>query len=75
MDQLLQLINVDPALIGKIVPIVVLVMGCLSGVGMILNAIAQFTPSDVDNKFAGIIAKVVEYLKKVVDFFSGNVKH
>lgn len=75
MDSLLQLVNVDPALLAKIFPIVLLVMGVLSGVSVILNAISKFTATDADDKAASFVGKIVEYGKKVVDFFSGNVKH
>lgn len=75
MDSLLGLINVDPALLAKIAPIVILVMGILSGLALILNAVAKFTKTDADDKAAGVVQKIIAAGQKVVDFLSGNVKH
>lgn len=75
MDSLLSMINIDPSLIAKIVPIVVLTMGILSGSAMILNAVAKFTATDADDKAAGVVAKIIAVGQKLVDFLSGNVKH
>lgn len=75
LNNLLQMINVDPALFAKILPIVVLCMGILSGAYMILDAISKFTKTDADNKIVAGFGKVIEFGKKFVDFFSGNQKH
>jgi len=75
MEQLLSLVNINPALLAQIGPIVILVMGILSGSAVILNAIAKFTKTDADDKASGVLAKVIAAGQKLVDFFSGNVKH
>jgi hypothetical protein len=75
LNNLLQMINVDPALLAKILPIVVLSMGIMSGIYMMLDAISKFTKTDADNKFVAYFGKVIEFGKKFVDFFSGNQKH
>jgi dimeric dUTPase (all-alpha-NTP-PPase superfamily) len=75
LNNLLQMVNVDPALFAKIMPIVVLSLGILSGVYMILDAISKFTKSDADNKIVAYFGKVIDLGKKLVDFFSGNQKH
>lgn len=75
LEPLLKLVNIDPALLAKIGPIVLLVMGCLSGVAVILNAFAKFFNKGGLGKASGIIGKINEYLQKLNDFFSGNVKH
>jgi hypothetical protein len=75
LNNLLQLVNIDPAMLAKILPIVVLSMGILSGAYMILDAISKFTKSDADNKFVAYFGKVIDFGKKLVDFFSGNQKH
>ena len=75
LDSLFALINVDPALLGKILPIMVLSMAILSGISVILNAIAKFTPGKGDDQAAGLLDKVIAFAQKLVDFISGNVKH
>lgn len=75
LDSLFGLLNIDPVLLSKILPIVILCMGILSGLAMVLNAVAKFTKTDADDKAVGIVGKVLELLKKIVDFMSGNVKH
>lgn len=75
MEGLLQLLNIDPALIAKLFPAMLLVMGILSGLAMILNAVAKFTKTDADDKVAGFVGKGIAYCQKVIDFFSGNIKH
>lgn len=75
LNNLLQMINVDPALFAKILPIVVLSMGILSGCYMILDAISKFTKTDADNKIVAVFGKVIDFGKKFIDFFSGNQKH
>ena len=75
MDLILQLLSIDPALMAKIVPIVLLVLGCLSGVAMILHAVAKVTKIDADDKAVSILDKGLAVLQKIVDFLSGNVKH
>jgi hypothetical protein len=76
MESLLALVNIDPALLAKIGPIVLLVMGCLSGVAVILNAFANFFNKKASlGKVAAVMAKINEYLQKINDFLSGNVKH
>lgn len=75
MDALLQLVNIDPALLAKIGPIVLLVMGCLSGIAVILNAFAKFFSNGAVGKAGSLMGKAVELLQKLNDFLSGNVKH
>lgn len=75
LDSLFALINIDPALLAKILPIMILCMGILSGLAMVLDAVAKFTKSDADDKAVGFVAKAIDFLKKFVDFISGNVKH
>lgn len=75
MDSLLSILNLDPSLMAKVVPIVVLVMGCLSGAAVILKAVAKVTKSDADDKAASLLDKAISLGQKVVDFLSGNVKH
>lgn len=75
MDLILQLLSIDPALMAKIVPIVLLVLGCLSGVAMILHAVSKVTKTDADDKAVSILDKSIAILQKIVDFLSGNVKH
>lgn len=75
MEQLLGIINIKPELLAQIGPIVILVMGILSGLAVILNAIAKFTKTDADDKASGVLGKVIAAGQKLVDFFSGNVKH
>lgn len=75
MEQLLSIININPTLLAQIGPIVILVMGILSGAALMLNAIAKFTKTDADDKAVGILGKVIAAGQKLVDFFSGNVKH
>lgn len=75
LNNLLQMINVDPALFAKILPLVILSMGILSGCYMILDAISKFTKTDADNKLVAAFGKFMEFAKKFVDFFSGNNKH
>lgn len=75
MEQLLQIVNIKPELLAQIGPIVILVMGILSGLAMVLNAVAKFTKTDADDKAASVVAKVIAAGQKLVDFFSGNVKH
>lgn len=75
MNQLLEIINIKPELLAQIGPIVILVMGILSGLALMLNAIAKFTKTDADDKAVGILGKVIAAGQKLVDFFAGNVKH
>ena len=73
--ELLNLVNVSPELLAKVVPIVLLTLGCMSGLSMMLNAIAKFTENKADDKVADIVAKLLSRLQKLVDLLSGNVKH
>jgi hypothetical protein len=75
MEMLQGLINLDPALIGKVLPIMLLINGCLAGLAMILNAVVKFTKSSSDDKAGSIANKVVGYSQKLVDILMGNVKH
>lgn len=75
IDSLFALLSIDPALLAKILPIMILCMGILSGLAIVLNAIAKFTKGSGDDKAASIVEKVIAFLQKVVDFASGNVKH
>lgn len=75
LDSLFSLLNVDPALLAKILPIVVLSMAILSGISVILNAVAKFTPGKGDDQAAGFLDKMIAFAQKLVDFISGNVKH
>lgn len=75
MDIMLSLLNIKPELIGSILPIVILTMGCLSGVATILAAISKFTKTDADDKASGTFGKIIEAGQKLIDFLSGNVKH
>mgnify|MGYP001203933758 CR=1 FL=1 len=75
LDSLFSLLSIDPALLAKILPIIVLCMGILSGLAMVLNAVAKFTKGPGDDKAAGILGKVIEFMQKLIDFISGNVKH
>lgn len=75
MEQLLALVNIKPELLAQVGPIIILVMGILSGCAVGLSAIAKFTKTDADDKAAGVLAKVIAAGQKLVDFFSGNVKH
>lgn len=65
----------DPAMIAKVLPIIILVNGCLAGLAIILNAVAKYTKSDADDKAASIFAKVLGGLQKIVDMISANPKH
>ena len=65
----------DPALIAKVLPIIVLINGCLFGLFKILEAIAAFTPSDTDNKIAGWLGKGVTALQKLIDIAGFNPSH
>lgn len=75
LNSLLQLINVDASMLAKMLPIVILCMGILSGCYVALDAISKFTKTDADNKFVAYFGKALEFGKKLVDFFSGNQKH
>lgn len=75
LDSLFSLLSIDPALLAKILPIVVLCMGILSGLAMVLDAVAKFTKTDADDKAVGFVGKGIDFLKKLIDFISGNVKH
>ena len=75
MDSLLQLAHIDPALLAKIFPIVVLSMGILSGFAVSLKALAKFTKTDADDKAASFIDKAIAIGQKIVDFLSGNIQH
>ena len=75
MEALLQMVNIDPALLSKVVPIVLVVMGCLSGLAVALRAIAKLTASEVDDKAVSFLDKALAVGQKIVDFLSGNVKH
>jgi hypothetical protein len=75
MLEILSMFNIDPEMLMKVGPIVVLVMGCLSGLYMILDTVSKFTKSDADNKIVAVMAKVMDVMKKIADFFSGNMKH
>lgn len=75
MLEILSLLSIDPALLAKVAPIVILVMGCLSGCYMILEAVSKFTKSESDDKALGIFKKALDIFKKVTDFFSANIKH
>lgn len=75
LDSLLGLMNISPEMLMKIGPIVVLVMGIMSGLYMVLDAISKFTSTDADNKIVAVMAKIMEVIKKIADFFSGNMKH
>lgn len=75
MELLNGILNLDPALIAKVLPIMLLVNGCLAGVAMIISAIVKFTASKSDDKVADISNKVAGYAQKLVDILMGNVKH
>jgi len=75
MLDILNLIHVDPALLAKIFPIVVLSMGILSGCAVILKSVAKFTKTDADDKAVGFVDKAIAIGQKVVDFLSGNIQH
>lgn len=75
LEAILGMANIDPALLAKVMPIVLLVMACLSGAAVILRGIAKFTASDKDDKASGIVDKILGYAHKLIDIVSGNVKH
>lgn len=76
MDALLQLVNIKPEMLAQIGPIVLLVMGCLSGIAVILNAFAKFFAGNKGlGTASGIMGKAVALLQKLNDILSGNVKH
>lgn len=75
MLDIIAALNIDPALFAKILPIVLLTMGILSGISIVLNAIAKATKSEGDDKLAAKLQKILGFGQKIVDFISGNVKH
>jgi hypothetical protein len=75
MESLLQLVHVDPALLAKIFPIVVLSMGILSGIAVSLKAVASFTSTKADDAAASFLDKAIAIGQKIVDFLSGNIQH
>lgn len=75
MELLNGILNLDPALIAKVLPIILLVNGILAGIAMIISAIVKFTASKSDDKVGEIGNKVAGYAQKLVDILMGNVKH
>lgn len=47
----------------------------LSGLAAGLNKIKDLTKSDVDNKAFAVVSKICDYLSKVIDIASANIKH
>jgi len=75
MDLILNLLHIDPAQFSNLMPMLVLAMGILSGINMIISAIAKFANNNFGGSFMGYISKALEYGQKFIDFISGNVKH
>lgn len=75
INYVLELANIDKALLLKVAPIMALVMGCLYGCYAILEAVSKFTKTEADDKAAGVFKKVIDGLKKIVDILMGNPKH
>jgi hypothetical protein len=62
-------------LVGKVLLIMMIVMGCLSGMSLALEKIKDLTESDLDNKIYAVVSKIAGALQKVVDFISANRAH
>lgn len=75
MEMILSLLKIDPIVFGKILMVLLIINVCLSAASKAFEEIANMTPSDSDNKAAGIVSKVAGYFKMVVDFLSANRPH
>lgn len=65
----------DPSMIAKVLPIMILVNGCLFGAYKILEAVAKYTATDADDKAASVMGKVIGGIQKLIDIAMGNPKH
>jgi len=62
-------------LLGAIVLVAVCLNLVLSGIAKMLDLIKDKTKTEVDNKIAAILHKVIAVLQKVIDWGSGNREH
>lgn len=66
---------IDPSMIAKVLPIIILVNGCLFGAYKVLEAVSKYTSTDADDKAVGVFGKVLGGLQKLLDAISANPKH
>ncbi len=66
---------IDPSLLLKVLPIIVLINGCLFGLYKILEAVSKYTSTDADDKAANIMGKVIGGIQKLIDVVMGNPEH
>jgi len=64
---------------GGVGPAILIVAICLntglSALSVVLEKIKDLTPTDVDNKLALFVHKILDILKSLTDILSANVKH
>lgn len=75
VNYILQTAGIDPSLFLKVAPIVALTLSIMSGISIILNAVAKYTKGQGDDKAAGLFDKIIDGLKKLNDILMGNPKH
>ena len=65
----------DPAMLLKILPIILLINGVMFGAYKVLEAISKFTKTDADDKAVGVFGKIIAGLQKIVDVIGMNPKN
>lgn len=59
----------------KIMPVLLVCLGIMSGVSLALENIKDLTTSDLDNKAFEFVKKFSNFLQKIVDFLTANLPH